>query len=363
MKRFFACKTLGIDIICNVKYNFLYLYNTSGIGGVKKMTIKHVLVTGAAGYIGSVLTRQLLNKNYKVRGMDILNFGGESLLGVYNHPNFEFFKGDIRIREDIEKAIDGIDAVIHLAAIVGDPACAKDPETAEETNWTAPKKIFDLCSSSNVKRFIFASTCSNYGKMEGEEYLNEDSPLRPVSLYAELKVKVEQYILNSDTKNGLSPTALRFATAYGISPRMRFDLTVNEFTRDLACGKGLEIYGGQFWRPYCHIEDIAGACILAMENTSEKAAHNVFGVGNTEENYQKKMLADILVDVIPEAKGKIKFVHKDEDPRDYKVDFSKIKNELGFKTTRTVPESIRNIYNIVKQGFIKDPYSEKYRNI
>ena len=144
--------------------------------------MEKVLVTGAAGYIGSVLTRQLLNKGYFVRGLDILNFGGESLIGIYNNPKFEFIKGDVRKTKDLEKAIDGVDAVVHLAAIVGDPACAKEPEIAKETNWEASQMLFDLCNESTyIKQFIFASTCSNYGKMKGDGFVNEESPLNPVS--------------------------------------------------------------------------------------------------------------------------------------------------------------------------------------
>jgi len=147
--------------------------------------MRKILVTGAAGYIGSVLVRQLLDKGYNVRGADILYFGGESLISIYNHPNFEFMKGDIRQTEFVEKIISGITDIVHLAAIVGDPACAKQPELAEQTNWAASKLLFDKCSEGKINQFIFASTCSNYGKMEGDGFVNEESPLKPVSLYAE----------------------------------------------------------------------------------------------------------------------------------------------------------------------------------
>lgn len=206
-----------------------------------------VLVTGAAGYIGSVLVRRLLDKGYSVRAFDNLGFGGEALLGVYSLPNFEFRKGDIRNSDDLAAAVERVYAVVHLAGIVGDPACGKQPELANAVNWDASVTLFDLCNAtSNVKRFIFASTCSNYGKMPGSGYLNEQSPLRPLSLYAELKVKFERYLLNSETREDFVPTALRFATVYGLSPRLRF-LTVNEFTREVALGKELNIFGERFW--------------------------------------------------------------------------------------------------------------------
>ncbi len=324
--------------------------------------MKKILITGAAGYIGSVLTRQLLNNGYEVRGIDILNFGGESLVGIYNNPKFEFMYGDIRNTENLQRAIEGIDAVVHLAAIVGDPACAKQAAVAQETNWTASKLLFDMCAKSNsVKRFIFASTCSNYGKMKNTNYVHEESALNPVSLYAKLKVKFENYILTSSSNINLIPTALRFSTVYGLSPRIRFDLTVNEFTRELAFNKELIIFGEQFWRPYCHVEDLARSCVLVLESEQEKIDHKVFGVGDTDENYQKKMLADLLLKVFPN--GKISYVHKNEDPRDYKVDFSKIKTELGFSTTKNVKDGIREIANILKDKLLADPFDKKYQNI
>ena len=324
--------------------------------------MKKILVTGAAGYIGSVLVRQLLNKGYLVRGLDLLKFGGESLIGIYNHPNFKFMKGDVRNESDVIKAINGVDGIVHLAAIVGDPACAKEPDEAKKTNWDGAKLIFDLSNKSeNVKNFIFASTCSNYGKMEGDAFLNEESPLRPVSLYAELKVKFEKYLLESVTRDDFIPTSLRFATVYGLSPRMRFDLTVNEFIRDITLGKELEIFGEQFWRPYCHVEDLARACVLVLESDKEKVDHNVFGVGDTNENYQKKMIAEEILKIIPNAK--IKYVKKDEDPRDYRVDFSKIKKELGFNITKTVPDGLREIHQIIVDGIISNSYSNNYKNI
>ena len=324
--------------------------------------MKNILVTGAAGYIGSVLVRQLLTKGYKVKGLDNLAFGGESLISVYNYRNFEFIKGDVRNEDDLKKGIAGVDAVIHLAAIVGDPACAKHQGLAKEINWDATKKLFDLCSETNdIQRFIFASTCSNYGKMEGDSYVNEDSPLGPVSLYAELKVKFEEYLLNARPANGLAATPLRFSTVYGLSPRMRFDLTVNEFMREVAMGKELVVFGEQFWRPYCHVEDLARACVLVLESDREKVARRIFGVGDTNENYQKKMIVDEILKIVPSSR--IKYVQKDEDPRDYRVDFTRIQTELGYTITKTLLDGLREIHSILTDGLITDPTSPVYRNI
>jgi nucleoside-diphosphate-sugar epimerase len=325
------------------------------------MKNSYVLVTGAAGYVGSMLVRLLLKKGYFVRGLDILLFGGESLLGVINNPQFEFIKGDIRNEKDLTMALRGVDTVLHLAAIVGDPACAKQPKLAKETNWLASKMLFDMSvESKNVKRFIFASTCSNYGKMNDGKAVTEDSPLRHLSLYAELKVQFERYLLDSKTRDDFIPISLRFGTVYGLSSRMRFDLTLNEFVRELTFGKDLEVYGPQFWRPYCHIEDAVRAYIHILECDPKKVDHDVFNVGDTRENYQKKMLVNEILKMIPN--GKVQYFSKDEDPRDFKVDFSKIKN-LGWEITKTVPDGIREMHTALRQGLISDPYSAKYREL
>lgn len=235
-----------------------------------------VLVTGGAGYIGSVLVRQLLHKGYNVRVIDSLKFGGEALYDVVQHPNFEFMQGDVREIADIEKAIAGVDAIAHLAAIVGDPACKKFSGEAQETNWTASVNLFEAAEKAGVSRFVFASTCSNYGKMpDPESYVTEDSQLNPVSLYAELKVKFERYILEERRDARMCSTSLRFSTVYGFSPRIRFDLTVNEFTRNGTIHGEQEIWGAQFWRPYCHVEDLARSVVLVLESPVEITMVNV----------------------------------------------------------------------------------------
>ena len=321
-----------------------------------------VLVTGAAGYIGSVLVNQLLRQGHEVLGVDSLMFGGDSIIGFYSHPGFSFVKADIRDIEGIKPLLKRVDAIVHLAAIVGDPACAKQPELAESINWLGSKQLLEAAhQEKSVKRFIFASTCSNYGKMEGDELITEESPLNPVSLYAELKVKFENELLNGSYREDFSPTALRFSTVYGLSPRLRFDLTVNEFTRDVTLGRELVIFGEQFWRPYCHVEDLARACIAVLEAAPEKVKQNVFNVGDTNENYQKKMLAEELQKLIPDMV--VKYVQKNEDPRDYRVAFGKINKTLGFKITKTVPDGMKEIIQILRDGVISDPDNQKYRNV
>ncbi|OSZ82404.1 epimerase [Chitinophagaceae bacterium IBVUCB1] len=323
---------------------------------------KKILVTGGAGYIGSVLTRQLLDKGYKVRVMDNLMYGGEPIIDLLNLPDFEFVKGDIRNEADVRVAMQGIDCVAHLASIVGDPACAKQPELAKTTNLDGSKMLYSIANEMGVSKFIFASTCSNYGKMaDPEAYVTEESETAPVSLYAETKVAVEQYLLSQPATNKCKPTCLRFSTVYGLSLRPRFDLTVNEFAKELALGRELVIFGEQFWRPYCHVYDLARSVVTVIEAASELVSFDVFNVGDTSENYQKKMIVDEVKKLIPDAQ--IKYVSKNEDPRDYRVNFDKIKNRLGFELMFKVPDGIAQIKKVLDDGFILNPDDNKYKNV
>lgn len=321
-----------------------------------------ILISGGAGYIGSVLARLLLSRGYHVRIIDNLRFGGETIIELLNYENFEFIKGDVRVQKKLIEALKNIDYVVHLAAIVGDPACSKEPDLARETNYEASKQFYDLANKMGVKRFVYASTCSNYGKMkDSETYVDETSELAPVSLYAETKVASENYLLTQSKLNVCKPTCLRFSTVYGLSPRIRFDLTVNEFTKELAMGRELVIFGEQFWRPYCHVYDLARSMLMVLEADEKKVAFEVFNVGDTGENYQKRMLADAILKFIPD--GKVIYVQKTEDPRDYRVSFSKINKQLGFKITKKVPDGIEQIITVIKTGMLTDPDDPKYKNI
>ena len=320
--------------------------------------MKKVLVTGGAGYIGSVLTRELISRGCEVVVADALLFGGEALLDLLSHPRFTFAKADVTNGSGLAELFGthGFDAVVHLASIVGDPACRAQPELAARTIWEGSKNLIEMCESYGVERFVFASTCSNYGKMESGGMLDEDAPLRPVSLYAELKVKFEEHLLGRSTP--VCFTILRFATVYGLSQRPRFDLTINEFTRDALLKGELEIYGPQFWRPYCHVRDIASAVTLVLESDAEKVAGKTFNVGSNEENYQKRMIADEVSKQIP---VKLIYAEKDEDPRDYRVSFDRIA-ALGFAPSLRLPDGIREIAGAIRDGLITDPYSTRYAN-
>ncbi len=326
--------------------------------------MKNILVTGGAGYIGSVLTKILLQKGYHVTVIDNLMFGGEPIVELLNDPSFRFYKADIRDSDAVEKIMkEGrFYAVLHLAAIVGDPACAKQPDLARSTNLDGSIAMYTFANKYGVERFVFSSTCSNYGKMKNQdEYVHEQSELAPVSLYAETKVAFEKYLLSQKRGNKCKPVCLRFSTVYGLSPRPRFDLTVNEFTKELALGRELVIFGEQFWRPYCHVVDLARAVVLSTEAPEEKIAFEVFNVGDTTENYTKKMIVAEIEKQLPGCS--VRYVQKNEDPRDYRVNFDKIKKQLGFEITINVPQGISQISKAVKDGFFVNPDDIKYKNV
>lgn len=325
-------------------------------------TSKCVLVTGGAGYIGSVLVRMLLAEGRRVRVLDKLVAGGDSLLEVLGREQFEFMRGDVRDPDTVEAAVTGCYGVAHLAAVVGDPACKAAPDLARSTNLDGSRLLLEKARQAGVERFVFASTCSNYGKMsDPEAYVDEGSPLAPVSLYAETKVAFEKDLLGPDGQGGLAATSLRFSTVYGMSPRTRFDLTVNEFTRELALGRELVIFGENFWRPYCHVRDLARAVVATLGADAGRVAGQVFNVGDTTENYTKKMLAEELLKQIPE--GRIRYVERNEDPRDYRVSFQRIRDVLGFEITRRVPDGVAELLRLLRSGLLANPDAPQYSNI
>lgn len=325
------------------------------------MLSEPVLVTGGAGYVGSVLVHRLLEAGRSVRVVDSLRFGGESLLPVLGHPRFELLRADLREPGVPERAVAGAGAVIHLAAIVGDPACAAVPGEAREVNHDATVRLYEAADEAGVERFVFASTCSNYGRLADPTTLaDEERELAPISIYAETKVACERFLLAQPPGRRTAPVCLRFATAYGLSPRPRFDLTLNEFTRDLVLGREVQVYGKQFWRPYCHVQDMAQAMIRVLEAPRGAVGFEVFNVGDTAENYTK---GDLVAAILAAgATGRVVEVHRQEDPRDYRVRFDKIRDRLGFAVRRRVPDGIREIARAILEGVIADPFDARWTN-
>jgi nucleoside-diphosphate-sugar epimerase len=251
---------------------------------------------------------------------------------------------------------------VHLAAIVGDPASRKEPELTRSVNVEGSHLLWKAATSTQCERFLFASTCSNYGKMANPDaYVNEDSPLQPLSLYSETKVEFERFLLGLPRNVSCKPTCLRFSTVYGLSPRIRFDLTVNEFTRELALGKELVIFGEQFWRPYCHVSDLARSVLAVLEADAEKVEFDVFNVGETGENYTKKMIVEEIQKTV--RGGTVRYISKEEDPRDYRVSFQKIKDRLNFRISKRVVDGIAEISSVLASGLLQNPYDPKYSNV
>lgn len=320
-----------------------------------------VLVTGGAGYIGFLLCQELAAAGHRVRAFDSLLHHQGELLSELERDGVQPVEGDVRDPDARARALEGARSIVHLAAIVGDPACARDPQLAHEVNVKSTFALVDEAAGAGVERFVFASTCSNYGRMSDPETpIDETGDLAPVSLYAEQKVSIEKALLEQD-HGELQPTCLRFATIYGVAPRMRFDLTVNEFTRDLWAGRKLEVFGEQFWRPYVHVADAGRGVRAVLEAPVQTVSGEVFNVGNSAENYRKLDLVKEIRKVID--RGEVSYVHRDEDPRDYKVSFQKIERVLGWSTTMTVPDGIRELIEALEQGRFEDPFDGRYRNI
>jgi nucleoside-diphosphate-sugar epimerase len=283
-----------------------------------------VTVTGGAGYVGACVVEELQAHGHDVRVLDVLLHGQEGVAVALEADGAEVLRGDVRDGDARRQALDGADALVHLAAIVGDPACARDPQVSEAVNVGGSQALVEDAANLGVERVVFASTCSNYGRMADPTVpIDETGELAPVSLYAEQKVGIERALLR-DAPDGVRATCLRFATVYGAAPRMRFDLTVNEFTRDLWADRPLEVFGELFWRPYVHVRDAGRAVALVLSQPAERVAGEVFNVGHSDENYRKLDLVELITARL--GRGQVEYVHRDEDPRDYKVSFEKIRS-------------------------------------
>ncbi|HET6998413.1 MAG TPA: NAD(P)-dependent oxidoreductase [Solirubrobacterales bacterium] len=318
------------------------------------------LITGGAGYVGTEVALALLDAGREVRVLDSLLHGQDEIAKMLEERGADVRIADVQDDDARRSAVEGAAAIVHLAAIVGDPACARDPELARATNVEATRALIADANEAGVQHLIFASTCSNYGRMaDPETPVDEEAPLAPVSLYAEQKVEIEKMLLE-DGSGPTAPTCLRFATVYGAAPRMRFDLTVNEFTRELWADRDLEVFGEQFWRPYVHVRDAARGILTVLEAGPEEVGSDVFNVGHSDENYRKLDLVEVITAEIP--RGNVSFVHRDEDPRDYKVSFAKIKDRLGFEPQMRVPDGVREIASGLDAESFGDPFDARHRN-
>jgi nucleoside-diphosphate-sugar epimerase len=324
--------------------------------------VRPTLVTGGAGYLGVPVVDELAAAGRPVRVLDaLLHDGQPDLTAALEADGVELIAGDVRDPAVRRRALDGIEQVVHLAAIVGDPACARDPELAEGVNVEGTTALVADARDAGVRRFVFASTCSNYGRLADPTVpIDEDGALAPVSLYARQKVAVERALLNG-AQAPMEATCLRFATLYGVAPRMRFDLTVNEFTRDLWSDRHLEVFGEQFWRPYVHVRDAARALRLVLDAASEDVAGKVFNVGRSGENYRKLDIVELIRSQTD--RGTVSFVRRSEDPRDYQVSFDRIARVLGFRPAMTVADGVAEIIAVLDARRFPDPFGPGHTNI
>jgi nucleoside-diphosphate-sugar epimerase len=305
-----------------------------------------------------VLVRRLLERGERVRVLDRMLHGSHGLEDLKQEPALEVLVRDLRDPRVHEEALEGVRTVIHLAAIVGDKACAQDEDLAVQTNWTSTVALARAAADRGVRRFVFASTCSVYGEGR-EDVLTEESPIRPLSLYAETRRHAEEGLLELAGRGALEPALLRFGTVYGLSRRMRFDLVVNLLTMHAVCRRAVSIFGGSQWRPLVHVEDIARALMLAMEAPLPEGSP-ILNVGDTLENYQLIDLKDELTARIPDVKVTVQ--PEITDRRTYRVSFDRIERLWGFRASRRVGDGIEEIATALRSGTLPDPESRRYVN-
>ncbi len=341
-------------------------------------TERSALITGGAGYIGSLLTGLLLHRGWSVTVLDDLLFGGESLLGYWHHPCFWFIKGDVCDPAMLRRALaaeggpaairetrnDGRpEAVVHLAAIVGFPACqAVGREVAWRYNVEATQRVFEEAEAAGVERFVLASTYSNYGLSEDGRPVMEDSPLRPQSLYAETKIAAEQYLLEHGKGSRCAPLIYRFATLFGVSPRTRFDLIVNQFVLEAITKRKLVIYQRGYARSFVHVRDVCEAICLALELPRERLRCQVFNVGSDAGNYTKDEIGTLVSRHVRGTEVEYKDLTFGGDMRDIRVSFDKIRRDLGYEATIGLGDGICEVRDAIMNGLIREPSDGRYRN-
>lgn len=309
-----------------------------------------VVVTGGAGYVGSTVTAYLLLLGFDVTIFDKFIFGAESVLAFTGHPRARIIRGDIRDTDALRKTITGADAVVHLAAIVGEQACALDEKEARSVNFEGTKNVLAVANQGGVRRFIFSSTCSNYGVSAPDALANEATPLKPLSEYARSKVDAERIVLDSNTM--MAAAVFRFGTVCGLSPRMRFDLLVNDLARAAALGQPIRIFAPDAWRPYLHVQDVARYISLWLTmRQPERMAGRVFNV--VGENRQKKELIELVRRHFPKAS--IQVTDHGADLRDYRVSSQSIRDEFGFYPCLTVEDALLETATAVSAGVFRNP--------
>ncbi len=320
--------------------------------------VRRVLVIGGAGYIGSALLPKLLEAGYHVRLLDMLWYSTTPIQSIEHHPHLDIRQADFRQVDQVVEAMQGVDAVIHLGAIVGDPTCALDEELTLEINLMATRMIAEVAKGCGVKRLIFASTCSVYGA--SDTFLDERSALRPVSLYARSKIASEKVLQNMAGVN-FSPAILRFGTIYGLSGRTRFDLVINLLTAKAVMDGEITIFGGDQWRPFLHVDDAALAILKTLQASLMTVHNQIFNVGSDEQNYTIDQIGEIIQRLIPAAQ--VINMGSDTDQRNYRVNFSKVRHLLHFAPQWSVEQGVQQVVEAIRSGEVVDYHDAQYSNV
>ncbi len=332
-----------------------------------KSSSMHVIITGGAGYIGSLLTGLLLERGHRVTVVDSLLFGGESLLAYMHHPRFHFAKADVCEPDAVAPFLGGAEAertcVVHLAAIVGFPACqAVGDAVARRYNVESLQRVFEQSEEAGVERLVFSSTYSNYGLAADGKPVDETSELNPQSTYAETKIEGEQFLLDRAKDSSTSPIIFRFATLFGISPRTRFDLIVNQFVLEALTKRKLLIYQKGYARAFVHVSDICQAIGLALDAPLDLVRAEIFNVGSDDGNFTKDEIVRLVQDHIAGVEVEYKDLSFGGDMRDIRVSFAKIARVLGFETRVSVADGICEVRDAIVDGLLSDPNGRNHRN-
>ncbi len=304
-----------------------------------------VVVTGGAGFVGSVLVRWLLAAGYQVHVVDCLLYGGHSLLPVFVHPHFSFEELDILDRDGLARALEGADAVIHLAAYVGYPLCKKEPERATAVNVQGTRNVLDLTPPEVP--LLYASTGSNYGEVDG--ICTEDTPLNPLSLYGENKTLAEGMCMERP-----NTVSFRFATAFGLGPRLRLDLMINDFTHQALVRRYLLVYERHFRRTFIHVQDMARAFLHTLAHF-ETMKDTTYNVGDDSMNFTKEDITHML-------KERVDFllyfadIGSDLDKRNYAVSYERIRN-TGYRTAISMEQGLDELIAGLRLVRIRNPHS------
>ncbi len=316
-----------------------------------------VLVVGGAGYIGSVLTRQLLDAGRRVRVFDALLYGSQSLSAVRDHPNFELVIGDTRNTGAVDAALDGIESVVHLGELVGDPACGLDPAATIAINRDATRRVAELAREHGVRRFVYPSSCSVYGA--SDKIVDEESPLNPVSLYAEVKVAAEGH-LRALADDAFEPVLLRLATVFGHSARPRFDLVVNLLAAQAQVERRISVHGGGQWRPFVHVSDVAAALVACLDAPSQVVAGRTFNVGSDTQNHTIGEIASIIQRRTPNAVVEVLPI---DDHRNYRVSFARIRADLRYVPAVGIERGIAEVQEAIRAALVRDYAASTHSNV